>query len=207
MKSIKQISFLGLVVALVLSSCSAEKRVYMSGYHMTWNKAKHKTEKHEVVSNKSKKAKAELVDNITNSLATSLAPITIANNLSASAGNAFVGIAKHPAISVSKNETTVSSDKNLKSEIKTVIKKDSKKNKKTSKKSAAAGEGKSQLVALLLALFIGVLGIHRFYLGYMGIGIIQLLTLGGFGIWALIDLIMIITGSLKPKDGDYEKPL
>jgi TM2 domain-containing membrane protein YozV len=203
MKSIKQISFLGLVVALVLSSCSAEKRVYMSGYHMTWNKSKQKTEKHEVVTNKSKKAQAELVDNKTTALANTLAPLSVADNVSASAGNAFVGIAKLPAISVSKNETTVGADKNLKSHIK----KDSKKNKKASKKSAAAGEGKSQLVALLLALFIGVLGIHRFYLGYMGIGIIQLLTLGGFGIWALIDLIMIITGSLKPKDGNYEKPL
>lgn len=207
MKSIKQISFLGLVVALVLSSCSAEKRVYMSGYHMTWNKSKQKTEKHEVVTNKSKKAKAELVDNKTTALANTLAPLSVADNVSASAGNDFVGIPKQNAISVSKNETTVGADRNLKSEIKTVIKKDSKKNKKASKKSAAAGEGKSQLVALLLALFIGVLGIHRFYLGYMGIGIIQLLTLGGFGIWALIDLIMIITGSLKPKDGDYEKPL
>jgi TM2 domain-containing membrane protein YozV len=60
---------------------------------------------------------------------------------------------------------------------------------------------------LLLALFVGVLGIHRFYLGYTGIGIIQLLTFGGLGIWALIDLILIITGDLKPKTGDYAKTL
>lgn len=67
--------------------------------------------------------------------------------------------------------------------------------------------GKSQLVALLLAIFAGGLGIHRFYLGYTGIGIIQLLTAGGCGIWALIDAIMIATGDLKPKNGDYEKKL
>jgi TM2 domain-containing membrane protein YozV len=73
--------------------------------------------------------------------------------------------------------------------------------------SKPAGAGKSQLVALLLALFVGVLGIHRFYLGYTGIGIIQLITLGGFGIWSLIDLILIITGDLKPKNGDYETKL
>ena len=78
---------------------------------------------------------------------------------------------------------------------------------KQMQKSAAEGGGKSQLVALLLALFVGVLGIHRFYLGYTGIGIIQLLTFGGLGIWALIDLILIITGDLKPKTGDYEKTL
>jgi len=78
---------------------------------------------------------------------------------------------------------------------------------KQMQKSDAEGEGKSQLVALLLALFVGVLGIHRFYLGYTGIGIIQLLTAGGLFIWSFIDLILIITGDLKPKTGKYEKTL
>ena len=68
-------------------------------------------------------------------------------------------------------------------------------------------EGKSQLIALILAIFVGGLGIHRFYLGYTGIGIVQLLTFGGCGIWSLIDLIRIITGDLKPKSGDYAKKL
>lgn len=77
----------------------------------------------------------------------------------------------------------------------------------TSKNMQAEGEGKSQLTAFLLAFLIGILGIHRFYLGYTGIGIIQLLTLGGLGIWALIDMILILTGDLKPKGGDYAKKL
>ena len=67
--------------------------------------------------------------------------------------------------------------------------------------------GKSQLVALLLVIFIGGLGIHRFYLGYTWQGIVQLLTAGGCGIWAIIDLIRIIDGDLGPKNGDYEKTL
>ena len=67
--------------------------------------------------------------------------------------------------------------------------------------------GKSQLIALLLVALVGVLGIHRFYLGYTTIGIVQLLTLGGCGIWALIDLIRIVTGDLGPKDGSYEETL
>lgn len=71
--------------------------------------------------------------------------------------------------------------------------------------SPAAGGEKSQLVALLLVIFVGGIGIHRFYLGYIGIGIIQLLTLGGCGIWSLIDLIRIIIGDLKPKDGSYSE--
>ncbi len=70
-----------------------------------------------------------------------------------------------------------------------------------------AGGGKSQLIALLLCILVGGLGIHRFYLGYTWQGIVQLLTLGGCGIWALIDLIRIITGSLQPKDGTYETTL
>lgn len=76
--------------------------------------------------------------------------------------------------------------------------------KKTSKPAA---EGKSQLVALILVIFVGVLGIHRFYLGYTSYGIIQLLTAGGCGVWALIDLINIATGKLGPKDGSYTDKL
>jgi len=79
--------------------------------------------------------------------------------------------------------------------------------KEIKKETASSSGGKSQLTAVLLAFFLGALGIHRFYLGYTGIGIIQLLTLGGFGIWALIDFIRILVGDLKPKGGDYEKTL
>lgn len=77
----------------------------------------------------------------------------------------------------------------------------------TNLSKASDGGGKSQLVALILVFFVGTLGIHRFYLGYTTIGIIQLLTLGGCGIWTLIDLIRIITGDLTPKDGSYDKTL
>lgn len=72
---------------------------------------------------------------------------------------------------------------------------------------AAVGSGKSQIIALVLALVVGGLGIHRFYLGYIWQGVVQLLTFGGFGIWALIDLIRIITGDLQPKDGSYSETL
>ena len=60
---------------------------------------------------------------------------------------------------------------------------------------------KSKVVALIVSIFLGELGIDRFYLGYIGTGILKLITCGGFGIWWLIDLIMIATGKLKPKDG------
>lgn len=72
-------------------------------------------------------------------------------------------------------------------------------------KAMPGKSGKSQVIALLLVCLVGSLGIHRFYLGYTWQGVVQLLTLGGCGIWTLIDLIRIITGSLGPKDGRYAK--
>lgn len=71
------------------------------------------------------------------------------------------------------------------------------------KKTTAKG-GKNQLLAGILCFFVGILGIHRMYLGYIGIGILQLLTLGGCGIWTLIDFIRICIGDLKPAEGEYE---
>lgn len=60
---------------------------------------------------------------------------------------------------------------------------------------------KKRLPALLLCFFLGGLGIHRFYVGKIGTGILQLVTLGGLGIWALIDFIMIIIGKFTDKEG------
>ena len=67
-------------------------------------------------------------------------------------------------------------------------------------------EPKSQIISLLLCTLVGFLGIHRFYLGYTAIGIIQALTFGGCLIWWICDIILIITGSLKPADGSEYYP-
>ena len=60
---------------------------------------------------------------------------------------------------------------------------------------------KKILPAFILCFFVGILGIHRFYVGKTGSGIAQILTLGGLGLWALVDFIMIVCGSFKDSEG------
>ena len=60
---------------------------------------------------------------------------------------------------------------------------------------------KSKTTALILSILLGELGVDRFYLGYVGLGILKLITAGGFGIWWLIDLILIATGKMTAMDG------
>jgi len=64
------------------------------------------------------------------------------------------------------------------------------------------GEGKDWLTTLLLCFFLGAFGVHRFYTKHTGIGVAQLLTLGGCGIWALVDFIMILMNTYKDADGN-----
>jgi hypothetical protein len=58
------------------------------------------------------------------------------------------------------------------------------------------------ITCLLLCWFLGVLGIHRFYTGHTALGVLQVLTLGGCGIWALIDFIIIVSGNFKDAQGN-----
>ena len=58
------------------------------------------------------------------------------------------------------------------------------------------------MTTLLLSIFLGGLGVDRFYLGYTGLGIVKLLTFGGCGIWSLIDLVLIAMRNLPDADGN-----
>lgn len=60
---------------------------------------------------------------------------------------------------------------------------------------------KSFTATWLLALLLGTLGIDRFYLGKVGTGILKLVTIGGLGLWTLIDLIMVLAGATRDKQG------
>ena len=64
---------------------------------------------------------------------------------------------------------------------------------------------RSWVAALLLCIFFGVFGAHRFYVGKIGTAILMLVTLGGLGIWVLVDLIIIICQDFKDKDGKILK--
>ena len=67
--------------------------------------------------------------------------------------------------------------------------------------SASSTTSKDWLTLFLLTFFVGILGVHRFYTGKIGTGILMLITLGGFGIWFFVDIILVLTGQFTDKEG------
>lgn len=59
----------------------------------------------------------------------------------------------------------------------------------------------TRLPIFILCFFFGWLGIHRFFVGKIGTGVLMLCTLGGLGIWIMIDLILIACGEFRDRDG------
>ncbi|MBW8036545.1 MAG: TM2 domain-containing protein [Planctomycetes bacterium] len=64
---------------------------------------------------------------------------------------------------------------------------------------------KNGIVCLLLCFFLGWIGTHRFYAGKVGTGILMIVTMGGFGLWTLIDFIMIVCGAFTDSEGNKIK--
>lgn len=74
---------------------------------------------------------------------------------------------------------------------------------KKTKENESNEDNKHVSIAFYLLIFGGLLGFHRFYLGYYLIGTLYVLTLGFLGIGCIIDLVLLLTGNLKPKKGIY----
>ncbi|QVL57296.1 MAG: TM2 domain-containing protein [Simkaniaceae bacterium] len=65
---------------------------------------------------------------------------------------------------------------------------------------------KSFVAAVLLCFFLGTLGVHRFYVGKIGTGILMIITFGGFGIWQIIDFVIIVCSKFRDKQGRFILP-
>lgn len=198
------------ILILLFASCTVQKRLHQNGYYVDFknnNRAIQssnsnltqikKNNEYEINSDNYETLIDVESDKISNNSEISIIEIKqdkVKPNLIIESDNIEVVSQQentvHEQIEISKN-----SSKNQKNH-QTISKKQDKK----TASSSDSGSGKSQIVALILCILLGWLGIHRFYLGYTGLGIIYILTFGLFGIGWLIDLfLLIIPNGLSPK--------
>jgi TM2 domain-containing membrane protein YozV len=74
-----------------------------------------------------------------------------------------------------------------------------------SREPSVGNPQKSQTVAFMLSHWAGFVGADRFYLGYVGLGLLKLVTCGGLGIWAFVDQILVGMGKMKDAEGNSLK--
>jgi TM2 domain-containing membrane protein YozV len=259
MKKIKPFLLYSLIGITLLNSCSVEKRVHLSGYHINWKSAKKNIDTQEIADNYDSNIQIEKQSNpILKSTSDDLTIYeTVENeNIVQSSNNNNEVITnkqiskevkkdlkiknksddcgdiiilkngqeiKSKVYEVTNEEIKYKECNNLngptfnikKSEVfmikypngtNTLISSIETKNNNT-QNTAESTSNKSQTIAFILCFLLGILGIHRFYLGHIGIGVLYLLTFGLCGIGALVDLILILTGGLKPKNGEYKDKL
>ena len=192
----------------ILASCTVEKRVYQKGLNVQWNK-RYKADQNQL------ETSAEVAEIKTSSESTGFVIEQKTQEHTATSQDTRVDVAQHSSVisevSVSERQVINSSIQNIESTRPSAfgnrsLQKDERRQNREVVKELRS-EGKSQIVALILAIVVGLLGVHRFYLGYTGIGVLMILTAGCCGVLALIDIIRIATGNLGPRYEEYSETL
>lgn len=193
MKNKIQMIYFSLIGILLISSCTVGNS-YKTAHLELINAKKHQTVLQKINSDKT-------VTNVQyqgQSKITAILPLQFQlDNISNENSNTFNLKSTVPILKTTNKTETKLVQTNRANQVKRSIMNPGKK----------SSGGKSQIIAAVLCFLLGYLGIHRFYLGYTTVGILQLLTAGGCGIWALIDLIRILTGDLQPANGSYSETL
>jgi hypothetical protein len=200
MKYFKLLAYFIAGLALLLSSCSMQKRVYSKGYTIHWKKKQHAARAHDQLAH-SNPAAQQPEDALVSALAAQPAMLndhyTEKQQAAASITTSEKAQVSLPAFH--KKMRLATPEKNNYGP-KLAVKEQKQSQKQLKAKDAGAG-GKSQIVALLLCIFLGLLGVHRFYLGYTGMGLLYLFTAGILGIGWIIDIVLlIIPNGLTPKN-------
>jgi TM2 domain-containing membrane protein YozV len=214
------------MVAILISSCSTNatytKRYHSRGFNIAWGggsdatpaksvirKARVEAEKSAIVDSPVLEMKAEEIASYSAPLSSVSAvnPHAIINNSIVLATKVTQNA--RPGVTIEKKSVDTK-----------VMVKTSTKVLKQKKAMVDPGQGKSQIIALILFVLFGCLGIHRFYLGHLSSGLLMLLlcctlilpiinlfTGIALLVWWVLDLIKLVTGDLKPADGEYTETL
>jgi TM2 domain-containing membrane protein YozV len=198
--------FLIFLAVVVLASCSAPKYAYYFDNHdYQAGKRKKQTPGNEVT-----RVTPEEIMQALQAVPQSNEPVAIAST----SKEIYPSSA---TVKAPDNTQSFKLSKKEKHDLKIQVKSAIKDYKKQTPESVQAGGDKNQLVTLLLAIFLGMLGIHRFYIGRSGTVLLQLglFVLGIFlviplyvlAVWVLVDIIRIVMGKLKPASGSYNPEL
>jgi hypothetical protein len=217
MKSNLLIAMATVIACAFLTSCTVDKRVHMPGWHVEWkNKANNNEAKQPVAATQVEEQPVVVNETPTTTTTVEKAEvmptvetITIAEPSMMLTANADDDAALATAVANNKSYYATSSVNEINYSASNSYQEAAPFHYEHLNKAAAPKgitAGKSQLVAFLLCFFLGIIGVHRFYLGYTGMGILYIFTAGLFGIGWLIDLILlIIPGGLTPKGSNSYK--
>ena len=191
------------MVAILVSSCSTNatfsKRYHSRGFNIAWGGGSDANNNPVKQTPKKVKAKSDVVAVAQNTDNVTVQSVKSTENTAMEASTVTTAVVSNNILAKNEVATVKNATQTSTHAVKlsTVVSKKAKLTPVSSVSNKALSQ-EIDWVAFILCFFLGGLGIHRFYLGYPLIGVLQILTLGGFGIWILIDLIRIITGDLGP---------